>query len=66
MIFREMDDDENEDNQYQNEQNRFAQLGIDEEDEEDLHAEEADQVFDNFDAGGMSENRGAVAKTIQQ
>ena len=62
MIFRDMDDYENEDNQF----NRRRGVDENDEDEDDLQEEEADQVYDDFGAGLMQHNnRGAVTHTIQ-
>ena len=67
-MFREEDDDEPD---YQQNQNQFesGRPGVDEEeeDEEDLHEEEADQVFDDFGAGLMGQqnqmdNRSGIAQ----
>ena len=71
MIFRDMDDEEyeNEESQFNNRRNNDKYADVDDEDEEDLQEEEADQVFDDFGAGLMKhhgiDSRGAVTHTIQ-
>ena len=70
MIFRDMDDEyENEESQFNNRQRNHVDDDDDDEDEEDLQEEEADQVFDDFGAGLMKhhgiDNRAAAITQSQ-